>query len=109
LPALILRSNGAIKKLHSTCTVMGLFEDLDCCIEECELFPGDLLALYTDGVTESFNESGEDFGEQGLIEQLRRCGTLNAQAVIDSIIAAVRKFSPGEQSDDITAIAARCR
>ena len=52
----------------SIATVLGLFEDWDCILEERQLFPGDTLVLYTDGMTESFN----DFGEQRLIEALQR-------------------------------------
>ncbi len=51
---------------------MGLFKDWECSIPERELFSGDTLVLYTDGITESFNEVGEDFGEDGLIEALQR-------------------------------------
>ncbi len=108
LPGLLLRRGGAVEKLESTCTVLGLFRDLECSFEHCELSPGDVLALYTDGVTESFNESGEDFGERRLIDELRRSCELSAQCAINAILQAVRQFSPREQHDDITAIVARC-
>jgi serine phosphatase RsbU (regulator of sigma subunit) len=41
-------------------TLLGLFKEWDCAIEERILLPGDLLALYTDGVTESFDAAGQD-------------------------------------------------
>jgi serine phosphatase RsbU (regulator of sigma subunit) len=59
-------------RLASNATVLGLFEDWDCVLEERQLFRGDTLVLYTDGMTESFNDSGEEFGEQRLIEALQR-------------------------------------
>jgi len=74
---------------------------------ECRLSAGDTLALYTDGVTESFNNAGEEFGEERLVEALKQnCGS-SLQNLLDSIVAEVRKFSAREQHDDITLIVAR--
>lgn len=109
LCGLLLRRNGRLERLSSTCTVLGLFKDWDCAVEERSLQPGDTLALYTDGVTEAFNEAGEDFGDERLVAALRRCRKQNADDVVSSIVAEVRQFSPREQYDDITLIVARCR
>ena len=65
--------------------------------------------LYTDGVTESFNDAGEEFGEQRLIEALLRHRGLSSQALIASLFDEVRQFNPHEQQDDITLIVANCR
>jgi serine phosphatase RsbU (regulator of sigma subunit)/predicted enzyme related to lactoylglutathione lyase len=108
LSALLLRRDNTLERLESTCTVLGLFKEWECSIAECRLFPGDTLALYTDGVTEAFNEAGEEFGEQRLIEALRRDRELPPQASLQSIVADVRRFSPVDQHDDITLILARC-
>ena len=109
LPALLLRGDGALEKLEATATVLGLFTYWDCEIEEKQLAPRDLLLLYTDGVTESFDEAREEFGERRLMEALRKHGALAPQECIDSIVDEVRRHHPGEQQDDITLIAARCR
>jgi phosphoserine phosphatase RsbU/P len=109
LSALILRSDGALDRLDSTSTVLGLFNKWNCSIGESRLFPGDTLALYTDGVTESFNDSGEEFGEGRLVEALRRRRELSPQALLDAVVDELRRFSPHEQSDDITLIIARGR
>jgi serine phosphatase RsbU (regulator of sigma subunit) len=109
LCALVLRGSGSLDRLDSTCTVVGLFKDWDCSMAECQLFAGDTFALYTDGVTESFNDSGEEFGEQRLIDALQKNCKLPPQALLDSIIDEVRRFSSREQHDDITLIIARCR
>jgi serine phosphatase RsbU (regulator of sigma subunit) len=108
LSALLLRCNNTLERLDSTCTVLGLFKDWTCSMAECRLFSGDTLALYTDGITESFSGAGEEFGEQRLIETLRRHRELPPQALLDSIVEEVRRFSPHEQHDDITLIVARC-
>ena len=109
LSALLLRRDDTLERLASTATVLGLFEQWDCLIEEAQLFAGDMLALYTDGVTEALNGGGEEFGEQRLIEALLRHRELSSQAMLSSIVDEVRQFSPREQHDDITLIVAKCR
>jgi serine phosphatase RsbU (regulator of sigma subunit)/catechol 2,3-dioxygenase-like lactoylglutathione lyase family enzyme len=109
LPALLLRQDGSLERLHSTATVLGLFDSWDCSVEERQLLPGDTLVLYTDGATESFNDAGEEFGDQRLIESLQTHRALPPTALIDSVVADVRKFHPGEQQDDITFIVGQVR
>jgi serine phosphatase RsbU (regulator of sigma subunit) len=75
-----------LERLDSTRTVVGLFKDCDCSMAECSLLAGDILALYTDGITESFNGAGEEFGEQRLIEALRQNQGSSPQALVDSIV-----------------------
>jgi serine phosphatase RsbU (regulator of sigma subunit) len=108
LSGLVLRRNNTLERLDSTCTVLGLFKDWDCCIGECRLVCGDSIALYTDGVTESFNSAGEEFGEQRLTESLKRHRGLSSPDLLAAIVNEVRQFSPGEQYDDITLIVATC-
>jgi len=109
LAALVLRADGNLERLNSTCTVLGLFKDWDCSVEERPLSCGDMLALYTDGISESFDDSGEEFGERRLIESLTRNRDQSPQSLIDSVLGDVRRFSPHEQSDDMTLIVAKCR
>src|SRR5258707_8653686 len=109
LCALLLRSDGGLERLDSTCTVMGLFQDWECSMAECSLFAGDTFALYTDGVTEAFNDAGEEFGEDRLIDALRQNRAASPQNLLDSIVKEVRRFSAREQHDDITLIIGQCR
>jgi serine phosphatase RsbU (regulator of sigma subunit)/catechol 2,3-dioxygenase-like lactoylglutathione lyase family enzyme len=109
LCALVLRENGGLCRLTSTGTVLGLFEEWDCTIAEQQLEPGDTLALYTDGITESFDAAGEEFGEQRLTETLRKHRELKPADLMSAIVDEVRRFSVGEQHDDITLIVARCK
>ena len=109
LPALLLRDDNTVERLEATATVLGIFKDWDCEIGEHQLRQGDTLALYTDGITESYNSDDEQFGEQRLIEALQRhCGQ-SSQCLLDSIVAEVQSFSPHEQHDDITLIVAKHR
>jgi serine phosphatase RsbU (regulator of sigma subunit) len=109
LSVLIHRRDGTVDRLDSTCTVLGLFKEWDCSMEEQHLSAGDTLALYTDGITESFNDEGKEFGEERLLEALRRHRGLPSQALLCAIVEDIRHFSPHEQNDDITLIVARCK
>jgi serine phosphatase RsbU (regulator of sigma subunit)/catechol 2,3-dioxygenase-like lactoylglutathione lyase family enzyme len=109
LHGLLLRGDGRLDRLRTTATVIGFFDDWGCSIDEHALRAGDLLVLYTDGVTESFNASGDEFGEDRLLDGLRRRRDLPAGALLASIVEEVRRFNPHEQYDDITMIVARCR
>jgi serine phosphatase RsbU (regulator of sigma subunit)/predicted enzyme related to lactoylglutathione lyase len=109
LPALLLRSDGTLERLDSTCTLLGLFNQWDCYMGERQLYSGDTLVLYTDGITESFNRAQEEFGEERLVEVFQRHRKLLAQDLLSAIVEEVRQFSPQEQHDDITLIVAKCR
>jgi catechol 2,3-dioxygenase-like lactoylglutathione lyase family enzyme len=91
------------------CTVIGLFEEWKCDIAECELRTGDTLTIYTDGITESFSEMGEEFGEERLTQSLRRYRQLRSHELLASIVDDVRRFSAPEQFDDITLTVGTCR
>jgi serine phosphatase RsbU (regulator of sigma subunit)/catechol 2,3-dioxygenase-like lactoylglutathione lyase family enzyme len=109
LAGLVLRSDDRLCRLDSTATLVGLFQDWECEFAEFQLAPGDLLALYTDGITEAVNDRGEEFGEENLIEALRRHRDQPCEAAVASITNEVCALSPGNQQDDITLILAKCR
>lgn len=108
LCGLLLRSDGTLERLESTTTVLGLFRDWDCSLGERRLAAGDTLALYTDGITESFSDGGDEFGERRLIEALRRHRQEPVETLVDSIVCEVHQFS-SHQHDDITLIVAKCK
>jgi serine phosphatase RsbU (regulator of sigma subunit) len=109
LPALLLRQNGDVEHLSAMSSVLGLFPDWECCTDERQLRPGDLLAIYTDGVTEAFDDRDEEFGESRLLDTLHAHRWRRPSEIVAAIFDAVRDFSPREQRDDITLIVARCR
>ena len=106
---LLFRANGSLERLASTSTVIGLFTDWKCVTRRITLAPGDLLVIYTDGVTEANDAAGEEFGEARLIETVRACLSLPPAGLVAGIQNAVQKFSFGEQSDDLTMVIARAR
>jgi serine phosphatase RsbU (regulator of sigma subunit) len=109
LPALLLRADDSLDRFTATATILGAFKDWDCALAQSQLSPGDVFVLYTDGVTESFGPTDEEFGEARLIDALRRHRRLSAPALCSAIVDEVRHFSPHEQHDDITLIVAKCR
>jgi serine phosphatase RsbU (regulator of sigma subunit)/catechol 2,3-dioxygenase-like lactoylglutathione lyase family enzyme len=109
LPALVLRASNHVERLGATATVLGVFQKWDCEIGDCQLFPGDTLALYTDGITESRGSPDDEFGEERLLEALRVHNAASPQTLIDAIVGEVQRFSAQEQHDDITLIVAKHR
>jgi sigma-B regulation protein RsbU (phosphoserine phosphatase) len=70
--------------------------------------PQDALLLYTDGITESANVQGEEYGTQRLTELLRSHGEKGAQEIIEQTLESVNRFSQGTgQADDLTLIAVK--
>jgi serine phosphatase RsbU (regulator of sigma subunit)/catechol 2,3-dioxygenase-like lactoylglutathione lyase family enzyme len=109
LCALLLRADETLERLDATATVLGLFKTWECEVGERNLFAGDTLTLYTDGITEAFNDTDEEFGEERLVATLRRHRELSPTDLLGAIVDDVRRHSPREQRDDITLIVAKCR
>jgi serine phosphatase RsbU (regulator of sigma subunit) len=109
LPALVLRRAGAVERLEPTAPVLGLFSTWECRTAELRLSAGDLMAIYTDGITEAFDAKEDEFGESRLVETLQTHRDLPPGDLIAAIYDGVRRFSPHEQYDDMTLIVARCR
>src|SRR6266404_4949097 len=105
---LILRSDGSIRRLTSTTTVVGLFRKWESPITEEKLHPGDLLVICTDGVTEAPNRQAEEYGEVRLAELIRENRDSPVNELLAAVQASVQEFSGATQADDITVIVARC-
>jgi len=107
-PGFLLQRDGTLQRFEPTSTVMGLFENWDCAVEERQLSPGDTLALYTDGATDSLNSAGEEFGEERLLESLRQHRELSPPELVAAVTGQLQQFNAQEQTDDITLIVAKC-
>jgi len=106
-PPFLVCSNGTAKRLTATATVLGLFDNWESCICEVQISAGDVLVIYTDGITEANNSAGEEFGENRLLETIRASMTLPVPQLVDAILAAALNFSAGEMRDDLTLVVAR--
>ena len=110
VPPLVLRSEGSVQRLTSTTTVLGLFQNWDCPIEEIQLNRDEILVVCTDGVTEAPNARDDQFGDDRLAQVVCRNRSLSAAELLAAIQDAVQQFgSASAQADDITLIVARRR
>jgi sigma-B regulation protein RsbU (phosphoserine phosphatase) len=105
------QGRGEVQKLEPTGTALGIYEDRTLAQEVVQLAPGDVLVLYTDGVTEARKGPGMLFGDERLLQAVRtdlvsrEAQGLRAQDVVDTIMAEIRQFVGGApQSDDIALV-----
>jgi sigma-B regulation protein RsbU (phosphoserine phosphatase) len=108
-PPILMHSDGSVERLKATATVIGLFERWECTVREVQLADGDVLVIFSDGVTEAERSEDEEFGEERLIEELRATRRLPSSEIVSSILNSVQQFSAGAQSDDLTLLIARTR
>ena len=95
-PPLLVRSNGTAERLTATATVFGLFEEWESSLGDVQITGGDVLVIYTDGITEANNADGEEFGESRLLETIRRHLAAPVPLILDAILRAALEFSGGE-------------
>jgi len=105
-PPVWLRSDGAVSRLESTATVLGAFGHWQGSACRMQLEAGDLLVIFSDGVTEAVC-GDEEFGEERLIGELVRLKDDPADTIVSRLLARVQEFSAGAQSDDLTLLVAR--
>lgn len=100
---LLLRSDGEAVWLKATGTPLGLLSDMPYEEEYFEMHPGDLIALFSDGVTEAQDEHENEFGEARLADLLRPIAHLPAELIVDRVFEAIDSFAgSAPQYDDIT-------
>jgi len=106
LPALLRRTGGRVETLCGGGLPVGLFENLKPRTERVRMEPGDLLFLYTDGVTEAEDAAKVEFGAERLGSLIARGDVRRAAAWIARVEDAVREHAGGRpQSDDVTCAA----
>jgi len=106
-PPLVLRAAGEVETLEVTAAAVGLVDEWDCRVEETQLRSGDLLVLYSDGITEAMSDDGQEFGEQRLLETVRTYRERPIQEILERVVDGVRIWSGVEQEDDLTLLLAR--
>jgi serine phosphatase RsbU (regulator of sigma subunit) len=107
-PPVIVRAGGAVELLEAGGVILGIMPGAVYVRGEATLSPGDLLALYTDGVTEGADAANELWGEERLIALLKSVAAEPARGVANRIVREVRAFE-GERgpADDITVLVAK--
>lgn len=101
---ILVRSNGEVELIRASAPAIGML-GIKLPYKEVtfEMRPGDLLAFYSDGVTEANDVEENEFGDDRLVELLRKVGGGSAAEVVDAVFAEVERFATGApQYDDIT-------
>ena len=104
-PVLIERNHQAVEKLPTIPNLpIGILSGYAYTPQTATMQRGDMLFLYTDGLTEAENAQHELFGEQRMLDTLTKAE--NAQKTVETLLAAVQTFvGDAEQSDDLTMLA----
>ncbi len=107
LPPVLVRK-GCATRLDVNGTVVGAFAGVPYEESSIVLEPGDLIAWFTDGLSEPENEFGEMFGEERFVELLTKNAHRDEQRIVDIALEAVRHWTNSdEMQDDITMLVAR--
>lgn len=105
----ILRATGSLERLESGGLPLGITTHTSFSASESSLQPGDTLILFTDGVVEAFDASGNEFTDARWLGVIRSLPRLNAQQSLDYLLKSVSDFvGATRQSDDITCLVFRC-
>jgi hypothetical protein len=109
-PPYLLRADGTLEELETGGLLLGIFPHASYDEGEVELGPGDVIVLFTDGVTEAEDRHKGQFGEERLIALLREARAGDARAIGDRICQEVLKFSKGLQmADDLTVVVVKVK
>ena len=107
-PLWLKKSTGQIQELSEAGSLLAVLKRLDLEEQEIWMEPGDVLVLYTDGLTEAMNEEREIFGEERLRAVIEAESESDAQAMLAAILAAVEDFvKEAPRADDLTMIVVR--
>ena len=104
-PPLLVKPNGEWFRLPVGNRAIGMFGFDPDPAPPVTLCEGDLLVLYTDGVVESTNADGVEFGEARLARTIGHCATRPARGIIDALVGATRQHTRrGHYEDDFTVV-----
>lgn len=100
---IVIRNNGKVTRLEKGGFCLGMFERAQYEFEETYLEDGDIVCLYTDGVTEAANLKEEEFGEERLINLLQENRALSLDELSKRLYRAIEDFvGEAPQHDDLT-------
>jgi sigma-B regulation protein RsbU (phosphoserine phosphatase) len=98
----LLHRDASYERLEAGGGVLGVLPDQEFAVGAARLAPGDRVVFYTDGVTESCDAAGEEFGEARLLQLLQEQHTMSASQLQKHILASVNEFTRGHWQDDAT-------
>jgi sigma-B regulation protein RsbU (phosphoserine phosphatase) len=106
---IVLKAAGGREYLEKGGTVLGILETIDFEEATLGLSPGDRVVFYTDGISEAFNQEGEQFGDERLCEVVERMPPdASAREISERVMDAVREFlGEVDAQDDMTLLVLR--
>jgi len=109
-PALVVGPDGSVRDCPATGLGLGMFAGRDYEVGAASLGPGEILVLYTDGITESRNAAEEEFGAEGLAAAVRDERDKDAAAIVDGVFRRLAEFTAcAEAADDRTLVVVKRR
>jgi serine phosphatase RsbU (regulator of sigma subunit) len=106
-PPFLLTKTG-VKRLETGGLILGLFSHAEYEEETIQLEPGDMVVVFSDGVSEARNVADDEFGDDRILAAVQACETREPKALLDRLLAEVKKFSAGTpQIDDVTIVVVR--
>jgi serine phosphatase RsbU (regulator of sigma subunit) len=107
-PPIVVRASGETRMLEGGGPVLGILPIAPYAEQRTHLDSGDMLVLYSDGVTEATNMDYDEYGEARFIEVLKRHREAPAAQIVDAVTRDLAEFSVGApQADDITLVVAK--
>jgi sigma-B regulation protein RsbU (phosphoserine phosphatase) len=107
---LVIRASGNVEHLSATGLALGLFPDQRYEEHAFALGEGDVLALYSDGVSEALDVDDEEYGVERLVACLRHHASASASGIVEAVLADLGRFTGvAPQNDDITLLVLRRR
>ena len=99
-------TDGQARRLPATATVLGLFEQWEGEVGRIQFAPGEVLVIFSDGITEAAHDE-EEFGEDRLVGLVTAVRCKPAAEIVAGVLEAVEQFGSGSQSDDLTLLVLR--
>jgi sigma-B regulation protein RsbU (phosphoserine phosphatase) len=107
---MLFRAAGGVERLRATGPVVGLVEGGRFVQESVHLAPGDVLLVYSDGISEAMNVDDEEWGETQLAAAAQAASPCSPQELIDALFVAADAFAAGAvQHDDMTVVVVRMK
>ena len=107
---IMVRKNGSVENLQKGGLILGAFPGEKYETGEILFNPGDMLVMYTDGLSEAMDEKESEYGEERLTEHIRKIGMHPAEVACSMIVKNVKQFASGlNDMDDMTLVVVRAK
>ena len=104
-PPFLVDRRGEVRRLEVGGMPMGLFDGLPFAEESVKMEPGDLVVLFSDGVSEAFDPDGAEFEDARILESIASAPSREAPAQLEHLLSRVKAFTrEAPQSDDVTVL-----